>query len=161
MVRRRIGISLMEVILVAGAAATLSTVGFTAIRQFTGNVKLHEAQGMLSKIRAGIQLYRLRNHYFPASIGTSYTYNYNNVTYTAYYYDTNAIPAEPYKNSSTRYNVAAATTQPAAITELGANGGIGGWIYNPNTGQFWINLRDSEIGIGGSNLNVTENPSSW
>lgn len=165
---RRKGFTLMEFLVVAGAAAILAAGSFGALRSLAANSRVEEARAVLTHVRNQINLFRTRwiSQTFPSLVilqGGSYSYYAAQVWTTTYFYHNGAPPEDPFKHSATIWGVAS-TSQSAAITELGGNGGTGGWMFNATTGQFWINLNDAEYGTMptiGQMVRLTGDPSTW
>lgn len=148
--RRQLGISLMEVVLVASAITLVSATSFTMVEGIARNAKVDEAKMILSRYRAGIRLYRWRKGSFPLALWSTYTYRMNGTAaFSASIYGSGfGPPKDPFKGSTT-------VTYGTAVT------GVGGWLYDTASGRIWINLLDSEYGTAGSVMKLPENPSTW
>lgn len=149
MVKRRRGISLMEVVAVAGTITFLASVSYGGLRTIAANTKAEQTKAMLSQMRAAIRLYKYRVGGFPTTL-SSYTYYYRGVSSTTgYIYGNSAtMPKDPFKGVNT-------VTYGAGFT------GVGGWLYDSATGRVWINLYNWEYGPAGSVQKIPEDPNVW
>ena len=142
---RRSAFTLIEVLIVVVIMAILAA---TIIPQFTDSTKdakTSTAKMNIATLRAQIQLYRTQHTGLNPSatlIELTKTTDINgdySTTGPTYVYGPylRQIPVNPFTNSATVTTVASDLTAAPA--------GTGGWIYNPTTGNIWIDSATAGI----------------
>jgi prepilin-type N-terminal cleavage/methylation domain-containing protein len=134
---RRGGFTLIEVLIVVVIMAVLAA---TIIPQFTDSTedaKRSQAQFNEHTLRAQIQLYKVQHGgALPAAANLASELTkkttYNGVEYGPYI---DQMPTNPINNKNNVLETSATAATPPSFTE--ANG----WLYNPNTGMIWADVK--------------------
>ncbi|MFA6430906.1 MAG: type II secretion system protein [Candidatus Margulisiibacteriota bacterium] len=128
--RTRAGFTLIELVMVIVIMGIMAAVALPRFVDFSGKAKIAAAKGAIGTVRSTIELKYAEN-------SVNGTPGYPPLLEGSLFSD-GKVPIEPFRGRNDVRYTDAAHMQPYV--------GVGGWLYNPDTGQVWINdiLRDSE-----------------
>lgn len=116
--KARRAFSLVELVVVVLIIGILAAVAAPKMFDTSTRAKESATKASLSVVRNAIELYNAENGTYPASSATLPTALAN--------YIKGPFPKSPYTNDAT-------------IKQGTASGGAEGWVYDPASGNFWVN----------------------